>query len=98
MNPKDKRRAARRRHDSVMEIYDSSGHFIMGTGHLVNFSNVGVCISSTRVLQIGAALRARLRLLREGTLEVSAHVVWARQKPNTTLYGLAFDAVEKLQD
>ena len=96
MNPKDKRRATRSRHDSVMEIYDESGHFIMGTGRLVNFSKVGVCIASTRALAPGERLRARLRLIREGVLEVSARVVWFKKKPNINLYGLAFDSVQKI--
>jgi len=96
MNPKDKRRAARHRHDSVMEIYDESGHFIMGTGRLVNFSKAGVCIASSRALVPGERLRARLRLLKEGVLEVSARVVWFKKKPSTNLYGLAFDSVQKI--
>jgi len=96
MNPKDNRRAARRRHDSVMELYDESGHFIMGTGRLINFSKVGVCIASTRALAPGERLRARLRLLKEGVLEVSARVVWFKKNPTTNLYGLAFDSVQKV--
>ena len=97
MNGKEKRRAPRTRHDSVLEIYDEEGHFITGTGRLVNFSKVGVCFSSTKPLALGERLRARLRLLREGTLEVSARVVWAKKKPNTMLYGLAFDVVEQIR-
>jgi len=97
MNPKDKRRAPRSRHDSVLEIYDEDGHFITGTGRLINFSKVGICFSTTKALTIDERLRARLRLLREGILEVSAHVVWARKKPNTILYGLAFDSVQKIR-
>jgi hypothetical protein len=97
MKPEDKRRAVRNRHDSVMEIYDESGHFITGTGRLINFSKVGVCIATTRSLAPGERLRARLRLLKEGTLEVSARVVWFKKRPNTNLYGLAFDSVQKIR-
>ena len=97
MNPKDKRRAPRSRHDSVLELYDEEGHFITGTGRLINFSKVGVCFSTTKALKTGERLRARLRLLREGTLEVSARVVWTRKKPNTILYGLAFDTVQQIR-
>ena len=97
MNPRDKRRAPRSKHDSVLELYDEEGHFITGTGRLVNFSKVGVCLSTTKTLKTGERLRARLRLLREGTLEVSARVVWAHKKPNTVLYGLAFDSVQHIR-
>ena|SRR5258708_18135774 len=97
MNSKENRRAARARHDSVIEIYDLEGHFITGIGRLVNFSTVGVCFSSTKVLGKGDRLRARLRLLKEGSLEVSAQVVWTKKKPNSRLYGLEFDTVQKLR-
>jgi hypothetical protein len=96
MKPEEKRRALRQRHDSVLEIYDEEGHFITGTGRLVNFSKVGVCISSTQALACGERLRARLRLLKEGTLDVSAKVVWIRKKPNANLYGLAFESVAQI--
>jgi len=69
----------------------------MGTGRLVNFSKVGVCFSSTKALKVGDRLRARLRLLTEGTLEVSSRIVWTRKKPNTYLYGLAFDSVQQIR-
>ena len=39
----------------------------------------------------------RVRLLREGALEVSARVVWIRKKPNSFLYGLAFDSVQQIR-
>ncbi len=97
MNPKDKRRAPRRKHNSVLELFDKEGHFITGTGRLVDFSKVGVCFSTTKVLKMGELLRARLRLLSEGTLEVSAKVVWIRKQPNTILYGVAFDAVQQIR-
>jgi len=97
MTPKDQRRAPRTRHDSVLEIYDESGHFITGIGRLVNFSKVGVCFSTAKPLVVGEKLRARLRLLNEGTLEVAARVVWARKKPHALLYGLAFDMVQKIR-
>jgi hypothetical protein len=96
MNPKDKRRAPRHKHDSVLELFDREGHFITGTGRLVNFSKVGICFSTTKILKMGEPLHARLRLLSEGMLEVSAKVVWIRKQPNTILYGLAFDAVQQI--
>jgi hypothetical protein len=97
MSSKENRQAARINHDSVLEIYDAGGHFITGIGRLVNFSKVGVCFSSTKALRVGDRLQARLRLLREGTVEVSAHIVWSKKKPNAMLYGVAFDDVKKIR-
>jgi len=79
-----------------MEIYDESGHFITGTGRLIDFSKVGVCFSTTKVLKTGERLNARLRLLKEGVIEVAAHVVWMKKRPNVFLYGLAFDDVKNI--
>ena len=97
MRPEEKRRAPRARHDSVLEIYDAEGHLIIGIGRLVNFSNVGVCFSSTKVLAKGQKLHARLRLLKEGALEVTAKVVWMQKKSGANLYGLEFDTVQKIE-
>ena len=97
MSVKDKRRASRSKDESVLEIYDMDGQLIKGIGRLVNFSNVGVCFSSTKMLFKGERLRARLRLLKQGMIEVSARVVWAKKKPNSQLYGLEFDTVQKLR-
>ena len=97
MPPKENRRAARSKHASALELFDASGHLIVGTGRMIDFSNVGVCFSSRKVLANGDRLRARLRLLKEGTLEVSARVVWVKKGPITMTYGIAFDSVEKLR-
>jgi hypothetical protein len=97
MKPKEKRRAVRTRHDSILEVYDQEGHFITGIGRLVDFSKVGVCFRTTKILSVGERLRARLRLLKEGTLEVSASVVWVQKKSNSMLYGLEFDTVQKIR-
>ena len=97
MSSKENRRADRTKHNSVLEIYDTEGHLIKGIGRLINFSNVGVCFSSTKVMEKGERLRARLRLLKEGTLEISAHIVWVKKKPTLRLYGLEFDSLQKLR-
>jgi len=99
MPPKsqDHRRAVRTKHDSVLEIYDMEGHLIVGIGRLIDVSNAGVCFCSTKVLVKGERLRARLRLLKEGALEVLAQVVWVKKKPNTKVYGVKFDSIQKLQ-
>ena len=97
MKYSEKRRAPRAKHDSVLEIYDADGHLIIGIGRLINFSNVGICFSSTKVLDKGQKLCARLRLLKEGALEVSARVVWVKKRPASMLYGLEFDTVQKIK-
>src|SRR5258706_2154813 len=96
MASKEIRQASRSKHDSILEIFDTEGHLIVGIGRLVNYSNVGVCFSSTKILAKGDRLRARLRLLRDGTLEASARVVWVKKRPNSMLYGIAFDSIQKL--
>ena len=91
----DNRRAARRKHDSVLELY-KEGRLITGIGRLVDFSSVGVCFSTTSSLAVGDRLNARLRLLQEGVLDIEARVIWARKKPSTFLYGIEFDSVRSL--
>src|SRR5690242_1101179 len=97
MNSKDKRRGARRRHESALEIFDASGQFITGTGRLIDVSTVGVCFSSNKKLAPGEPDRARFGLLNGEVVEVASHVVWARRKPHDTLYGLACDAAQNFQ-
>ena len=97
MRPNEKRRAPRSPHDSILELYDADGHLIIGIGRLVNFSNAGVCFSSTKVLVKGQKLTARVRLLKEGALEVSARVVWVEKKLSAIFYGIEFDTIQKIQ-
>ena len=97
MKENEKRRAPRANHDSVLEIFDTGGNLIIGIGRLINFSNVGVCFSSTKVLTKGQKVHARLRLVKEGALEVSARVVWTEKKSNMMFYGLEFDSIQKIE-
>jgi hypothetical protein len=97
MKYSEKRRAPRAKHDSVLEIYDAEGHLIIGIGRLVNFSNVGICFSSSKVLAKGQRVTARVRLLKEGTLEVSARVVWVEKKLQALFYGIEFDSIQKIK-
>jgi hypothetical protein len=92
---KEGRRSPRGRHDSVVEIYDDSGKFIADVVRLVNFSSVGACFSSPKLFAVNARLRLRLRLLREGRLNVSGRIVWAKKRVNTILYGIEFEKVLK---
>ncbi|OGS47042.1 MAG: hypothetical protein A3J79_06790 [Elusimicrobia bacterium RIFOXYB2_FULL_62_6] len=91
----DKRRAPRHRHDSVLEIRDDSGRLIVGVGKLVDFSMVGACFATTRHFDIGERINARLRLLQEGVLDITAHIVWTRKRENAVLYGIDFDVIKK---
>lgn len=97
MSTRENRRAPRTKHDSILEIFDTSGHLIEGVGRLVDFSNVGVCFSSTKVLRNGQKLHTRIRLLREGLLEADAHIVWSKKRSNVMLYGLEFDSIQKIR-
>jgi hypothetical protein len=93
---RDKRRAPRVSHNSVVEIYDESGREIAATGRLVDFSKVGVCFSSTSQFTVNTELRLRLRILREGRLYVRGRIVWAKKQANRILYGLEFQKVHEV--
>ena len=97
MSTRENRRAKRTAHDSVLELFDGDGHVITGIGRLVDFSTVGACFSTPQQLKVGEKVSGRLRLLKEGVLQITAHVVWTRQKPNTRLYGIEFEKVEKVR-
>lgn len=90
----EKRRARRAKHNSVLELFDAEGNLITGIGRLVDFSSTGVCFASNKTFWVGDRVTARLRLLREGVLEIDASIIWARKKPNTTHYGIRFDSVK----
>jgi PilZ domain-containing protein len=93
MTDKEKRRAPRRRHNSVVEIFDESGNAIAEIARLVDFSEVGACFRSQKVFPVKKKLRLRLRLLREGRLYIWARIVWSKKKANTILYGIEFEKV-----
>lgn len=96
MNPsKESRRAPRARRDSVLEFHDEKGRLIIGIGRLVNFSAVGACFASTQVFKQGERIHARLRLLKEGRLHISGHIVWTKRKTNTLHYGIEFDSIRR---
>jgi hypothetical protein len=96
MGQHEKRRAPRSGHDSVLELFDRTGRKLTGIGRLVNFSNHGACFASVYPFKKGAIVRARLRLLREGVLDISGRIIWTRQHTNLTLYGIKFSAVRPL--
>jgi hypothetical protein len=81
-----------------LEIYDASRRLLTGIGRLVNFSAVGACFSSTAALAKGVRLHARLRLLREGRLDIIARVIWIRRRTNSILYGIEFENVRPARE
>ena len=89
----ENRRSPRRKHDSVLELFDDSGQLITAVGRLVNVSAVGMCFSSTKTFHRNDRIQGRLRLLKQGVLLVKGHVVWARRTTNTQIFGVAFDDV-----
>src|SRR5579872_3825210 len=92
---KENRRAPRAKRDSVLELHDEKGRFITGIGRLVNFSSVGACFASTQVFKLGERIHAQLRLLKEGRLHISGHIIWMKRKTNILLYGIEFDSIRK---
>ena len=97
MLSKDNRRAARRKHDSVMEILDDDGRYVTGLARLIDFSTVGVRFSSTKVFHKGDRVRGRLRLLKEGAFNFIAYVMWTKKFTNTHQYGLQFDVIKRIR-
>ncbi|MEK7720846.1 MAG: PilZ domain-containing protein [Elusimicrobiota bacterium] len=95
MNEKDKRRAPREKHDSVIEIFDAGGKFAV-SGRLTDFSTSGAAFSVADPGVIRKKFRARLRLLDTGVLEVEARVVRTRREKNATHYGIKFDSIKNI--
>ena len=95
MNGKDKRRAPRNRHNSVIEIFDVEGK-VAASGRLIDFSTVGASFSVGDPVVMPDKFRARLRFLDKGVLEAGARVVWTRRERNTTLYGIVFDSLNRV--
>lgn len=75
----------------MLELYDASGRLLEQSVRLVDVSATGARLSTTAVLRKGAALRGRLRLLKEGVKEFGGRVLWVKERPNHNLYGVAFD-------
>ena len=95
MNGKDKRRAPRNKHNSVIEIFDVEGK-VAASGRLVDFSTVGAAFSVGDPLVMPDKFRARLRFLDKGVLEAEARVVWTRRDRNITHYGIVFDSLKRV--
>jgi hypothetical protein len=94
MQSKDNRRSKRQRHNSVLEVYEESGNLIVWTARLVDFSTGGAAFSTTKLLDTGTHIRARIRIIGKGVMEISGKVVWGRKKTNANLYGIKFDSIK----
>jgi len=92
MEGKDKRRAPRDRHDSVIELFNVEGE-VAATGRLVDFSTMGASFSVGNPVVMPEVFRARLRFFGKGVIEVRARVVWIRRDLNATHYGIKFDSL-----
>lgn len=91
----DKRRAARDRHDSVVEIFGPGGG-LKATGRLADYSASGISFSAEEPFAKGDRFSARLRLLDKGVLDVTGEVVWARRENGRGLYGVRFESVSRV--
>jgi hypothetical protein len=92
-NGRDKRRAPRNRHNSVIEILDAEGK-VAASGRLVDFSSVGASFSVGEPVVMPDTFTARLRILDKGVMEADARLVWTRRDRNLTLYGIAFNSLK----
>ncbi|OGR43680.1 MAG: hypothetical protein A2X35_08435 [Elusimicrobia bacterium GWA2_61_42] len=95
MNGRDKRRAPRNKHNSVIEIFDVEGK-VAASGRLIDFSTVGAAFTVGDPVVMPDKFRARLRFLDKGVLEAEARVVWIRREKNATLYGIVFDSLTRV--
>ena len=89
---REARRAPRSRHDSTVEILGERGPAPVGAARLVDVSASGARFAATETFVLGAPLRARLRLLKSGVLDVRGTVVRVEEKTNYTLYAVKFDS------
>ncbi|HAH31289.1 MAG TPA: hypothetical protein DCL44_03130 [Elusimicrobia bacterium] len=96
MNDKNRRRAPRSRHNSVIEILDAGGKVAV-FGRLVDFSTLGASFAVGDSVVIPKNFRARLRLLNEGVFEAQVRVVWVRREKNAMRYGIYFYALTLLR-
>lgn len=91
----DKRRAARDRHDSVLELRGEDGSLLASVARLSDVSSSGARFVSTADFKKGTRLRGRLRLLGTGALDVEGTIVWRRDLSNATSYGMKFETVRR---
>jgi hypothetical protein len=91
---KESRRAPRTPHDSVLELHDENGRLMEGTLKLFDVSASGASFSTTKKFAKGARIRGRMRLLGKGAVEITGRIVRFKERENSTLYAVEFDAIE----
>lgn len=91
---KEGRRGPRFRHDSVLEISDDSGRLLVEVARLIDVSSVGVSFTTTHVFAKGERIRAKLRLMNAGVLQITGRVLRVKEKNNSTVYAVEFDSVK----
>ena len=96
MYKKNNRRFQREVHDSVLEAFSQSGRGpLLWTGKLLNFSMVGASFLTSKILNKGDYVFARIRIMNKGVMEISGKIIWSKRKSNLNLYGLEFESVKK---
>ncbi len=95
MDGKEKRRAPRSKHDSVIEIFNIEGK-VACEGRLIDFSRVGAAFSSGVPIVLPDRFRVRLRFLDKGVFEAEARLAWMRRQKNSTRYGIVFDSLKHI--
>ncbi|MCX5785773.1 MAG: PilZ domain-containing protein [Elusimicrobia bacterium] len=96
MNGKEKRRAARIKHNTVIDILDMEGEVAVSS-RLIDVSATGASFSMGDPLPIAGRFGARLRFMDKSVIEVKAHVVWTRKEKNLLRYGIKFDSLRQLR-
>lgn len=95
MDGKEKRRAPRSKHDSVIEIFNVEGK-VACECRLIDFSQAGASFFSGVPIVMPDRFRVRLRFLDKGVLEAEARVAWTRRQKNATRYGIVFDSLKQI--
>ena len=96
MSKKNTRRAKREDHDSIMEVFsEPSRGQLLWTAKLFNFSTTGASFLTSKILDRGDFVFARIRIMGKGVIEISGKVIWVKKKSNLNSYGIKFESFKK---
>ncbi len=87
---KERRRAPRSPSTVPLDICDAKGHAVVGEGHCIDMSVLGVRISSKKLLKPKSAVVLYLTPADKPVLELAGRVVWSRKTTNKFQYGVRF--------